>query len=307
MMRFHFLLLNLILIGAAQAATGPQCTEDIILINGEDCMTPCCYQDPPNSGHYTFRHNTVEKIDIRGNSADVLSVSFPNLVSVEKFIRISYNQPGSITKISFPSLRTTGALEIIGNPGLVEVNLPRLGSIDNDESAAYLKIQSNANLKILSAPRVHNISASEYGNAFIQIRYNQALEEIEFPILRTIEAGDDYSEAYVFIQNNDLVRHINMNGLQRLSAGFESISWIVIDEMLNLELLSFHQLTELLPTGGAYNFSELTIGHSPRLSEFVFPNLERVSLLQLSSLKRYEEGYVSKLEGIAVPLGLQEL
>jgi len=270
---------------AVAAPPGSQCTEDVELINGEGCFAPCCFQDPPSSGHYFFAHESVEKVDIRGNTSSVVSVSFPNLQSVEKSVRISYNQPGAVTEISLPSLVTAGALEIVNNPGLLEVDLPNLSSLLNAEYAAYLKIQSNDALKTLSTPRLARVVASEAGSAYIQIRYNQTLEDIDFPLLRTIEAAEDYSEAYVFIQRNDVVRRIGMDDLQRLSGGSQSISWLVIDDLLQLEQISFSHLTELLPTGGAADFSELTIGHSPNLTELVFPSLERVTVLQLSSLK----------------------
>jgi hypothetical protein len=270
---------------AVAAAPGSQCTEDVELVNGAGCFAPCCFQDPPNSGHYVFAHGDVEEIYIRGNDSSVVSVSFPNLQSVEREVRISYNQPASITSISFPSLTTAGALEVIGNPGLVEIDLPRLSSLHNEDDSAYLEIQSNAALETLNAPLLNRVVASEAGSAYVQIRYNQVLEEIDLPLLRTVEATEDYAEAYVFIQSNDLVRQVSMDDLRRLSAGSESISYMVIDELPQLEELSFPQLTELLPTGGPYDFSELTIGHSPNLTDFVFPSLERVTLLQLTGLK----------------------
>lgn len=276
-----------LLAGPPLAAAGPpsQCTEDIQLVSGGGCSAPCCFQDPPASGHYTFTHQSVESIDIRNNPASVVSVSFPNLQTVEKRVRISYNQPGSITRISFPALATAGAVDIVSNPGLVEIDLPRLSAIDNDENDAYLKVQSNAALETLTVPLLTQVLASDAGSAYIHLRYNPVLPEIDFPILRSLEAAEDYGEAYVFIQSNDAVQHVGMNDLRRLSAGSQSISWIVIDEMPELEGLSFSQLTELLPTGGAYDFSELTIGHAPKLTDFVFPSLERVTVLQLTGLK----------------------
>lgn len=282
-------------------AAGPpaaQCTDDIELINGDGCSAPCCYQDPPNSGHYVFAHHGVEEVDIRGNSASVVSVSFPNLQSVERRVRISYNQPGSITHMSFPSMAATGALEVIGNPGLIEIDLPHLSSIENSENSAYLKVQSNAALQTLNAPLLDHVVASEAGSAYIQLRYNPALEVIDFPLLRTVAALEDYSEAYVFIQSNDMVRQISMDDLRRLSAGVDSISWVVIDELPQLEALSFPQLTELLPTGGAYDFSELTIGHTPKLTAFVFPSLERVTVLQLSGLKGTHQAMFPRLSEV---------
>ena len=281
MTRVYLLLLTLSLVGFAQGP--PNCTEDISLINGEGGSTPCSYQDPPNSGNYVFTHSAVEKINIRGNDANIVSLSFPNLVSVEKSIRIAYNQPGAITQISFPSLRTAGSVQIDNNPGLVSIDLPHLMSIMNDERDAYLRIQSNDNLETFSTPLLEGISSGQ--TAYLQVRYNPVLETIDFPHLRTLEATDDYGEAYVFIGNNDTVQTLSMNNLQRLSAGWESISYLIVDDMLNLEQISFPQLTELLPDGGAYNFNELTVGHCPRLVEFVFPKLERVSVLQLSSLE----------------------
>lgn len=270
---------------AAAGGPGGQCTEDIEILNDTGCFAPCCVEDPPHSGHYVFAHSGVETIDIRGNSSNVLSVSFPNLQSVEGRVRISYNQPGALTTISFPSLAAAGALEILSNPGLVELDLPHLMSIDNSESSAFLKVQSNAALTTLETPLLARVVASEGGSAYIQLRYNSVLEEIDFPLLRTVEALDDYSEAYVFISDNDAVRSLSMNDLRRLSAGSESISYLVIDDLPQLEQLAFSQLTELLPTGGEYDFSEVTVGHCPKLTDFAFPSLERVTVLQLSGLK----------------------
>ncbi len=290
---FLFILLSLSAAGFSKAP--PNCTEDIILINDVGCSSPCCYQSPANSGHYVFTHSTVEKIDIRSNSANVLSVSFPNLTSVEKSIRISYNQPGSMTSISFPSLRTAGKVEIVGNQSLSTLDLPQLMIIDNDDYDAYLRVQSNDNLALLNAPKLERITASNAGTAYLQIRYNPALGDIDFPILRTVEALEDYGEAYIFIQGNDLVQEISMKNLQRLSAGFESISYLIIDDMLNLQHIAFPNLKELLPTGSEYDFSELTLGHSPQLSEFVFPSLERVTVLQLSGMKGTDKAMFPRL------------
>lgn len=269
----------------AMAQPGSQCTDDIGLVFGNGCSSPCCYQDPPGSGHYVFQHWNVEKIDVRSNPASVLSVSFPNLQSVDGRVRISYNDPGAVTQVSFPSLATAGALEIVGNPGLTAIDLPHLSSIDNDESDAFLKVQSNAALTTLNVPMLSTVVASEAGSAYVQLRYNTVLEEIAFPLLRSVAAGEDYGEAYVFISDNDAVRHVDMDDLRRLSAGAQSISYLVIDDNPLLDQLSFSQLTELLPTGGPYDFSELTVGHSPSLTDFVFPSLERVTVLQLSGLK----------------------
>jgi len=279
--------LAVLVAGPPLVAAGPnsQCTEDIQLIGGEGCSAPCCFQEPPYSGHYVFAHESVEAIDIRNNPASVVSVSFPKLRAVEKRARISYNQPGSVTRISFPAMATAGAVEIVSNPGLVEIDLSRLSALDNDENDAYLKVQSNGALETLDVSLLERVFAGEAGSAYIHLRYNPALQEIDFPILRTVEAMEDYAEAYVFIQSNDMVRHVGMNDLRRLSGGSQSISWIVIDELPQLEELSFSQLTELLPTGGVNDFSELTIGHSPNLVDFAFPSLERVTLLQLSGLK----------------------
>jgi len=287
--------LTLSLASWALMAQGPPCDEDIILINGAGCASPCCYQDPANSGHLVFRHKAVERIDIRGNPASILSVAFPNLVSVEKSIRISYNQPGAVASISFPALRSAGSIEIAGNSGLVEVDLPRLMVIDNEDYDAFLKIQSNANLQSLNVPLLERVSASQAGTGYIQIKYNHALPSIDLPLLKTVEAMEDYGEAYIFIQGNDGAQHVDMKSLRRLSAGFESISYLIIDDMLTLEEISFQNLTELLPTGGPYNFNEITIGHSPQLDAFVFPSLERVSLLQLSGLKGTSRAMFPKL------------
>lgn len=276
------------LMGSPLLAAGPpgsQCTEDIELINDQGCSAPCCVQDPPSSGHYTFIHQDVEGIDIRGNSSNVASLSFPDLRSVDGKVRISYNQVGAVETIAFPSLTTVGSLEVVANPGLTEVDLPRLSSIDNDEDEAFLKIQSNGLLSTLNIPLLSQVVAREAGSAYIQLRYNPLLEDIDLPLLRTVEALEDYAEAYVFIQGNDLVRRVGMDDLRRLSAGAQSISWLVIDDLLSLEDLAFSQLTELLPTGGENDFSELTIGHAPNLTEFAFPSLQRVTVLQLSGLK----------------------
>ena len=265
-------------------ANGRQCTEDIILINDSGCASPCCYQSPANSGHYVFNHTSVEKIDIRGN-ANVLSVSFPNLTYVEKYIRISYNQPGAVASISFPKLQTAANIEIVNNPGLEAVDFPRLMAVDSYDYNARLKIQSNANLASFNAPMLERISANEDGTAFMEFRYNHALETLDFPILRTVETNDDYGEAYVFISRNDMLRSVSMDRLMRLSAGVDAISYLIIDDLPELASISFSNLVEILPAGGPDDFSELTVGHNPRLLEFAFPRLERVSLLQLSSLQ----------------------
>lgn len=269
----------------AAAVPGGQCTEDIALINGAGCFAPCCTQDPPNSGNYVFAHAAVEQVDIRSNPASVASVSFPNLQSVERGVRISYNQPGSMTSISFPALKTAGAIEIASNPSLVAIDLPMLSSIDSEDYSAYLRVQSNPSLTVLNTPRLDSIFASQAGSAYLQVRYNSALEGVDFPLLRTLAAEEEYGEAYIFISSNDAMRSISMGDLRRLSAGAQSISYLVLDDLPQLETLSFPQLTELLPTGGPYDFSELTVGHSPNLEEFVFPSLERVTLLQLTGLK----------------------
>jgi len=284
-----------LILGFPGLAQGPPCDEDIILVNDAGCSTPCCFQEPPNSGHYVFRHETVEKIDIRGNSAAVKSLSFPNLTNVEKFIRISFNDSDAISRISFPALQSAGSLEITNNPGLTQVDLPRLMVIENDESDGYLKIQSNINLVAVNAPVLQAIEASEAGNAYLQIRYNPALEAIDFPHLNALAAGEDFGEAYIFIQGNQAAESVSMDRLRYLSAGVESISYLIIDEMFNLQRLSFPQLKELLPAGGPSDFSELTVGHSPNLTEFVFPALERVTLLQLSGLKGTRKAMFPKL------------
>lgn len=272
---------------AAFSQNGPpqQCTEEILLINDQGCSTPCCYQSPPNSGHYVFTHVSVEEVDIRNNSANVVSVSFPNLVSVENRIRISFNDPGSVTHISFPSLRTAGAIEVNNNPGLVNLDLHMLMRIENDEDDAYLNVQSNSSLTSLNAPLLMSVIAYEAGSAYLEVNSNTVLPGIDFPSLRTIEAMEDYGEAYLYVGGNDLAQSVSLPKLIRLSGGIDSISYLIVDDMLSLEQLSFPQLTELLPTGGPYDFSELTVGHSPQLTEFVFPKLKRVSLLQLTGLK----------------------
>lgn len=263
---------------------GAQCDDDIVLFNNQGCSSPCCSQSPPNSGHYVFPHKNVENVDIRANSS-VLSVSFPNLQAVAKRLRISYNYPGAITSISLPALFTAGAIDISNNPSLGALDLPHLSSIANDEYEAYLRVQSNASLTTLSVPKLDRVIASEAGSAFVHVRYNPLLTAVELPLLRSIEAWEDYSEAYLFVSNNDSVGTIAMDNLQRLAGGSQSISYLVIFDMPQLTELSFPQLTELLPTGSADDFSELTVGTSPNLGEFVFPSLERVTLLQLSGLK----------------------
>jgi len=294
MPRAHFVLLTLCF-SVFCVAQGPNCTEDISLISGEGCASPCCYQDPPNSGHYVFSHSAVEKIDIRNNGANILSLSFPNLASVEKTIRISYNQPGSIQSISFPALRTAGSLEIRNNPGLVTVDLPRLRSIANDEQDASFRIQSNENLLSLNTPTLDSVLSTGNGHALIQIRYNSLLETIDFPLLRTVEVTDDYGEAYIIIGENDLLQSLHMDHLQRLVSGGESISYLVLSDMPNLNEISFSQFNEFLPVDGEYNFNELTIIDCPSLTEFVFPSLERVTLLQLGTLAGNEKGMFPSL------------
>jgi len=290
-----FLFFFLILSTTTVLAQGPRCDEDIILINDQGCASPCCIQDPPGSGNYVFLHDAVEKIDIRGNTANVVSVSFPNLVSVEKSIRISFNQPGAITSISFPSLQSAGLLEIQNNTGLQSVDLPRLMVLENEDGDANLRIQSNVNLQIMHLPLLGRVSAPEAGSAYVQIRYNHALDAIDLPMLRMVAAGDDFGEAYVFISDNDGAHSVSMNNLQRLSAGTESISYLIVDDMVSMTELSFPKLQELLPTGGPSDFSELTVGHSPQLTDFVFPSLERVSLVQLSGLEGTRRAMFPKL------------
>jgi hypothetical protein len=267
-------------------AAGPmQCPETIELINDQGCFTQCCTQSPPNSGHYVFEHTNVEKVDIRGNSSGVKSLSFPNLQSIENTARISYNQADTINSISFASLRNAGSIEIVNNPGLNNVELPMLQTVISENYGAKLKIQSNAALQAFNAPLLSKVIASEAGTAFIEFRYNHALTQINLSKLVSVESSeDDYGEAYIFISSNNAVKSINMNNLTRLTAGIESISYLIIDSMPELEQISFSSLTELLPSGGEYNFNELTIGHSPKLAEVEFPMLERVSLLQISSM-----------------------
>jgi hypothetical protein len=281
-----FLVLALIASAASsQAGPGQQCTEDIVLVNDQGCSTPCCVQSPPGSGQYVFLHTEVESIDIRNNSAAVVSVSFPNLVSVAGRIRISYNQPGAVASASFPSLRSAGAIDVTSNPGLVQLELPRLRTIVNDEDDAFLKLQSNPSLTVLDASALRSVSATEAGSAYLEVDSNGALGDIDFPSLQTIEALEDYAEAYLAISRNDLAHSVSMDSLRLLRAGSGSISYLIVDDMLSMQHLSFPQLTELLPTGGLDDFSELTVGHSPQLTEFVFPKLRRVSLLQLTGLQ----------------------
>ena len=170
----------------AHPAVGQNCSDDIVLVNGTGCSTPCCTQSPPGSGNYVFKHRQVESIDIRNNPSSVVSVSFPNLESVEKRIRISFNQPGAVTSISFPALRTAGAIEIVDNDGLVSLDLPRLMAIENEDFDAYLRVERNTNLASMNAPLLRSITAIEAGSAYLEISLNQALPDIDLPLF----AGD---------------------------------------------------------------------------------------------------------------------
>ncbi len=276
---------------------GAQCDDDIVLFQDQGCSSPCCTQSPANSGHYVFAHQSVENVDIRANS-NVLSVSFPNLQSVENRLRITYNYTGAIASISLPSLFTAGAIDISNNPSLVGLDLPHLSSIVNNEWEAFLRVQGNDSLTTLNVPRLDRVIASEAGSAYVQVRYNPLLPAVEFPLLRSIEAWEDYAEAYLFIADNESVGHITMNDLRRLAGGSQSISYVVVFDLPQLTEMSFSQLTEILPAGGEYDFSELTVGDAPNLGDFVFPSLERVTVLQLIGLKSSHRAMFPRLSDL---------
>ena len=281
-------LLTLILLALfcwTQPVTAQSCTDDIVIVSDVGCDDSCCYEYPIGSGHYYFTHVTVDNIDIRTNSSAIQSVTFSNLVSVEQRIRISYNQAGALKSVSFPSLRVAGKIEMVSNPSLIFVDLPQIMSIDGENQDAYLRVQSNPSLTWLNVPMLRDVVASEAGSAYVDVDYNGALNAVDLPRLQSVRTSDEYGEAYIYIGDNPSAQRVNLGSLARLVGGEDSISYLIVYEMAALRELSCPRLVELLPAGGADDFSEVTIGNCPLLTEFVMPKLQRVSLLQLIELK----------------------
>ena len=170
-------------------------------------------------------------------------------------------------------------------------------AIENEDYDAYLRVQSNANLASMHVSLLRSITAVEAGSAYLDISNNQALPNIDLPLLKVVMTFDDYGEAYVYVANNFAVRQMNM-ALQSLVGGEEAISYFIVYDMAQLEHLALPHLVELLPTGGPYDFSEVTIGKCPGLTEFVLPRLKRVSLLQLIELKGTTRAMFPSLESL---------
>lgn len=222
----------------------------------------------PGITSLTFKHSISEQGFDLERCDDLVTLNFPNLVSISQSAYFYFSNGASIQSINFPKLQYAYDFEVVQS-SLPTLSLPLLQNVDG-----YFSIYGNSSLTSFNAPSLISVS----GNSFV-FQINTSLTTVNFDSLELINSYTIFSNnGFValsfpslhtianqfFVQNNSNLQSIQMTALTQSSTNF------TIDS--NSSLIDI-QMGVLVTVGDAFQIINNSI-----LETLILPSLTNIGI-----------------------------